>query len=367
LPLMAGTLIAWLSSLVEMLFYSRWFQRISLFQTEPERNAEPASVIICFRNELENLRKLIPALMHQDYPDYEVILVADRVPLKTISSLNMEFANFDRLVFIEIDKTPEGLSPKKFALQEGIRRAKNPVLLFTDADCLPSGNSWIRSMAGLIDAQTEIVLGLGNYRAEPGLLNKMIQYDTLSTACLYFGMALAGKPYMGVGRNLAYRKSLFEKAGGFESHKSVLSGDDDLFVNAAARKGRVKICFHEKGRSISEPEKNWASWLKQKLRHYSSGRFYKTEDRLRLALFHGSRSVFWIAGLWLCTLKDGYLVFFALTVFRLIYFLPPTRGAATRFGIHLPHLLLPVIDFLHCFLVSVLGMCSIFFPPRRWK
>ena len=82
--------------------------------------------------------------------------------------------------------------------------------------------------------QTQIILGYGKYISEPGLLNKWIRTDTTYIAMQYLAMAIKGRPYMGVGRNMAYRKSLFFERKGFASHLNLASGDDDLFVNENA-------------------------------------------------------------------------------------------------------------------------------------
>ena len=366
--LLAGIFLVYAACLTEMYFCTRWFQRIVHHKSgAPTENLPPVSVLVCVRYELENIRLLIPAVLQQDYPDFELIVVADRPDAALTDFLKTVVSEYKNFRFLVIDEVPAGLSPKKFALRHGIKEAKNPVLLFTDADCLPAGSQWIRSMAGLYDESADAVIGLGNYRQEPGLLNMLIRFDTLITGALFIGKTLAGKAIGGVGRNLSYRKSLFTRSGGFTAHAAVLSGDDDLFINSAALPGRVKVCFSEEGRTVSEPEKTWSGWFSQKIRHFSAGRYYQAKGRLLLGLFHSSRLFFWFAGLVLCLLPDGLTAFLILTAFRMIYFLPVIARVAHRFGIILPLLVIPVLDFLYTIIAAFLGLWSVIFPPRKWS
>lgn len=86
-------------------------------------------------------------------------------------------------------------------------------------------------------------MGYGAYEKSNGFLNKLIRFDTVWIAVQYFGFALMKKPYMGVGRNLAYRKSLFQNVGGFKTHLDLASGDDDLFISDAANEHNTQICI----------------------------------------------------------------------------------------------------------------------------
>jgi len=179
---------------------------------------------------------------------------------------------------------------KKGALALGIARSNGPILLLSDADCRPSGPHWIRRMASPFNdadrgPRTDFVLGFGAYSPERGWLNRVVQFETLHTLLQYAGWALAGMPYMGVGRNLAYRKSVFEQGGGFAAHQHWPSGDDDLFVNANAQKGRVALCLHPEAWTESRSPASWKAWVTQKTRHLSTGVFYRPLHRVVLGIY----------------------------------------------------------------------------------
>jgi glycosyltransferase involved in cell wall biosynthesis len=139
-----------------------------------------------------------------------------------------------RLKMVNIDSTPAHVNGKKYAITLGIKAAKHDWILLTDADCRPNNEQWIRVVSERCSEDKNFVLGYSAYEKRPGFLNLFIRFETLLTAIQYIGFALAGNPYMGVGRNLAYRKSVFLENKGFNNFLSVTGGDDDLFVNQHA-------------------------------------------------------------------------------------------------------------------------------------
>lgn len=235
----------------------------------------PVSVIIAAKNEAENLALHLPYILTQEYPEFEVIIAVNNTTDTTIQVLEHLQQEYSHLKWIEINTVPEKFSPKKYALAQAIQRAKYEYLLFTDADCVPNSNTWIKiMMSSFANPKIEMVLGYSPYKRENTILNSFIQYETIFTAIQYLGLAQLGIPYMGVGRNIAYKKSLFQKYT-FNTHKHILSGDDDLFVNQTANKTNIAIQITEKAWVYSIPKKTWQSWYRQKSRHISTGKYYK--------------------------------------------------------------------------------------------
>jgi len=363
-------LLVFALSLVDIYFYKAYFLKIPKLAPKIPENSEqqePVSVIVCLRNEIENLRLLIPALLEQDYPEFEIILVADRSDAFTLSFLQQQKDRFGRIKVLEIKETPDGLSPKKYALGLGIQVAKHSILLFTDADCLPAGNKWISTMASFYASpKIDIVLGYGAYMQKSDYLNLLIRFDTLFTAAQYFGMALAGKPYMGVGRNLSYRKALFEKNDGFGPHLNILAGDDDLFVNRVANPRNVAVCLDPDSFTISIPKENWKEWVSQKSRHFSVSSFYKQSDQLRLLYLNASRSMAWILLMVLFLIPEGFGLAFFLLVYRFMFRIGPLKrvSQALREDIWVPAL--PVLDFVHSIAVFAIAIQARFSERKTW-
>jgi glycosyltransferase involved in cell wall biosynthesis len=255
----------------------------------------PVSVIICARDELENLRKFLPEILSQNYPDYEVIVVNDGEDEFTEILLRDLKKVYPHLRSTFVPDGAKNLSTKKLALTLGIKAAKNDWLLFTDADCLPESKNWIATMARNFTPKTEFVLGYGAYLQERGFVNRLITYDTLFNALQYLGFAQAGHPYMGVGRNLAYKKDVFFRQNGFAATLHLRSGDDDLMVNHAADKDNTRIETSVDSITWSNPKKLFRSWYFQKERHLSVSTYYKEKSKLSLVVEPLCRGLFYLS------------------------------------------------------------------------
>ncbi|MDD2284543.1 MAG: glycosyltransferase [Paludibacter sp.] len=255
----------------------------------------PVSVIICAKNELENLKKFLPEVLSQHYPDYEVIVVNDGGDELTEILLRDFKKIYPHLRSTFVPDGAKNLSTKKLALTLGIKAAKNDWLLFTDADCMPESKNWIASMARNFTPKTEFVLGYGAYLQEKGLVNRLITYDTIFNGLQYLGFAKAGKPYMGVGRNMAYKKEVFFRQNGFASTLHLKSGDDDLMVNHAADKDNTRVETSVDSITWSNPKKNFRSWYFQKERHLSVSTYYNSKSKLSLVVEPFLRGVFYLS------------------------------------------------------------------------
>ncbi len=249
----------------------------------------PVSVIICARNEAENLKKFLPSVLEQDYPDYEVIVVNDCSEDETEEVLADFQKRYPVLRVSTIRKDPVFTHGKKLALTIGIKASTHELLLFTDADCNTAGKNWIRYMTRHFNDDIDIVAGIGLYKKRKGLLNLFIRFDTAFIVMQYSSFARAGRPYMGVGRNLAYKKSLFFKNKGFASHNRLISGDDDLFVSETSTKTNLLVESHKESFTWSEPELSWSGWLTQKRRHLTTGKFYQQPVKRLLGMEYLSR------------------------------------------------------------------------------
>ncbi|WP_187696424.1 glycosyltransferase, partial [Xanthovirga aplysinae] len=265
---------------------------------------EPISVVICAHNEEPNLRELLPTLYKQNYPEFELIVVDDRSTDGTQNYLREEEINHPKLTRLRIDKCPDHINEKKYALTLGIKAAKNEWILFTDADCIPSSKMWIYEMSRAFNEQTEIVLGYSPYEKQKGFLNYFIRFETLYTAIQYLSLALAGSPYMGVGRNMAYRKSLFLNNNGFNRQIGITGGDDDLFINAHAHKKNTKVVIGKNNLVRSIPKTTIKSYFRQKKRHLSVGKHYKSSDKFILGLLSVSHLIYWASLICLAVLNE---------------------------------------------------------------
>ena len=352
---------------IQFIYLLLFFIGISKKEKELAKPPHPVSVIVCAHDEEENLRELIPILLSQDHPEFEVIIVEDRSNDGTFDYLQQATAENNQLRMVRVRHKPEHINGKKFALTLGIKAAKYDWLLFTDADCRPVSAEWIKRMTEQYNDKTQIVLGHSPYEKRVGFLNAFIRFESLLTAIQYIGFAKLGRPYMGVGRNLAYAKSIFFQSKGFNSHLDVTGGDDDLFVNSHTTKGNTKVSMGVDAITVSKPKESWPDFLHQKLRHLSVGTRYRFWDQLILGLF----SVTWLAT-WLLVLP--YSLFNGFSIFILFVFLVRWilismlfNSSSRKLGGHFEPLKTPILDFIFTFYYLVTGLRALVVKRIRWK
>ena len=305
-----------LATTIQLFYYLFFYLSVYVYKpTGKNSDNQPVSVIICARNESENLQNFLPSVLKQDYPDYEVIVVNDCSEDSSYEILASFLEQYPHLRVSTVNKDQKFSHNKKFAQFIGIKAAKNNILIFTDADCKPESDKWLEGMASRFNDKISFVLGYGGYIKKDGLLNKYIRYDTMTIAMQYLGMAIRGIPYMGVGRNLAYKRSVFFDNKGFGTFNHIVSGDDDLFVNTNATRGNTCVEFSPGTHTRSIPSTNCKEWITQKKRHLTTAPYYKLRDKLLLLTEPVIRILFYSALIVL--LSFTYLWPYVLSVFGL--------------------------------------------------
>ncbi len=271
------------------LFYKAF---VFLSKTEfTTKDIQPAvSVIVCYKNAKQHLHATIQSILNQQYPTFELIAIDDF----SIdgSSDTLKHINDDRLTLLTAVKDTPG---KKSALTQAIIHSKNELLLFIDADCIPSSTEWITSMASAMmqSKETEVVLGYGPMNKTQGWLNAFVRYETILTALQYMSYAVFKIPYMGVGRNLMYKKSLFLQHNGFKSHENIASGDDDLMISKIATEINTVVNVKPESFVYSDGKNSLLSFFNQKSRHVTTSVHYNFKHKVLLATFAASQLGFY--------------------------------------------------------------------------
>lgn len=277
-----------LITFIQLLYYFIFFARLAFYQPKQKTvtQTHPVSVIICARDEAANLAKNLPGSLVQKYPTtHEIIVVNDNSFDDTKYVLEELKKQFKQLQIIELKQEAKLIPGKKFPLSVGIKSARHEILLLTDADCVPASENWIFSMQQAYDDNIEIVLGYGAYHKLKGTFNKVVRWETFHTALQYLSYTLAGLPYMGVGRNLSYKKKLFYQHKGFSAHNKIPSGDDDLFINMTATRKNTRINIDKDSFTLSDPAKTFSQWIRQKNRHYTTSKHYKKVHQFLLGIY----------------------------------------------------------------------------------
>ncbi|ELR70514.1 N-acetylglucosaminyltransferase [Fulvivirga imtechensis AK7] len=323
--------------------------------------------MIAAHDEEENLKKLLPKLYAQQYPELEVIVVEDRSNDNTYDLLLAETKKEPRLRMVKVNHTPENFNGKKYALTLGIKAAKYDQILLTDADCEPNNEHWVATMAAAFSESTQFNLGFSYYTRTKGFLNYFIRFETLWTAIQYIGLALAGKPYMGVGRNLAYRKSLFISKKGFNPHLGVTGGDDDLFVNQHAGKRNTRVTIGENALVYSQPKTDWKSFFRQKVRHLSVGKYYKAADKIILGIIPLTQILFWLILTILFSLRIELYIVAGCFLIRTLMIYLTFNIARKKLGVRFNLAGLLFLDIIFVIYYFITGATALFTKRVRWS
>ncbi|MBL0341638.1 MAG: glycosyltransferase [Bacteroidetes bacterium] len=305
--------------------------------------------------------------MDQDYPDFQVVVVNDCSWDESGSYLEEIQPLYSHLKVVTLNEQEKYRHGKKFALSLGIKAASHELLLLTDADCKPVSKNWISSMVSRYQPSTEIVIGYGAYKKTPGFLNKWIRMDTVFNAIQFLSASLLKSTYMGVGRNLSYKKALFFKNKGFASHSHVMSGDDDLFVNQTATKSNTAVELHPESFTESIPRDTFFSWLKQKKRHMSTGKYYKANHKMKIGAFFLSHLLFYAALIILMVIGCRWEIVVGVALVRLLIQMFIFGSCMKKLGEFDILWMVPIFDLIVLFLYPSISISNLLFKDKTWK
>ena len=363
-------LIFGITLIIQLLYHWILFSKVAFYKNKHRQKTdgelEPVSIVLCARDAYEYLIELVPKLLGQDYPDFEIVIVNDCSDDETEEYLKDLERREPRVKPVQLKQHLNFFNGKKFPLSMGIKSAQNDLIVLTDCNCIPTNDQWLRSMVNCYGKNTEVVIGYSPFGLKKGLLNQLMRFDAIQNALLYLSAALKGHPYMGIGKNLSYRKELFYRNKGFTSHYTTSVGDDDLFVSQVATKKNTEVLIDPDNAILTWPPQNFRQWMRQKSARYSTVRRYSTRARMMLSLFYITQLMFYATFIALMCLKPAFaiasvnalyipiLVFFFLLRFgtQLIIY----HKAGKRLGGKglLPGLM--VYDFLFAFLTPFLRL-----------
>lgn len=327
----------------------------------------PISVIVAAKNERENLINHLPSLIGQNYPNFEIVVVNDGSYDGTKELLDQMALKEKKLSIVHIELEEQYQKGKKFALTLGIKAAKYEQLLFTDADCRPCSDQWIQLMANQFVSH-DIVLGIAPLNTSNTLLGSIINFETLHTAIQYLGYANKKQTYMGVGRNLGYTKTIFFENKGFASHQHIMSGDDDLFIQEAAKNKSIGYSLDPNSFVYSDSPKKVKQWIKQKIRHLSTSKFYHLKFKLFLGIYALTQLVWY-----------GSIITFLCLDLSLWYWIIPCIGLKWliqwiifgKFALQIQRkkiaFALPIYDILFSLYLLFFGIIKPFTKPTTWN
>lgn len=355
--------------IIQIYYHLRYFSAVAFAKIEetivPKKLS--ISVIIAARNEADNLQMFLDSILTQDYPNYEVIVINDCSYDNSSDLLKGFMVRYKHLKVVELEEDDKYKHGKKFALTLGIKAATHEHLLFTDADCTPLSKNWISLMQAGFTEGKEIVIGHSPYIKNGGFLNAFSRFETFYTAFQYISFAMKKNAYMGVGRNMAYTKSLFFKGKGFAAHMHLLSGDDDLFIQQNATPSNVAVCLQPDSFVMSPSKNNWGDYVSQKFRHLRDGKEYKKSHKFSLSMISSSALFFYIALALSFIFQLPYEISFGFLAARIVllgvFYYPSMR----KLGIKDMYPFYIIFDFLYFLIIPIWAVLALFTKQKRWK
>lgn len=340
-----------LTLVIQLIIHWFRFSKLAFYKRQVrmknDEELEPVSIVVCARDAYEQLTELIPSLLSQDYPNFEIVVVNDCSDDETEEYLKDLERREPRIKPVQLRQHLNFFNGKKFPLSMGIKSATHDLMVLTDADCQPTSSQWLRSVVSCYDRDAEVVIGYNRLRNTGGLLNHFMRFDALQNGIFYLSSALAGKPFMGVGKNLSYRQCLFFRNKGFTSHYTMAAGDDDVFISQVATKKNTRVQIDAENTMVSTPASSFGVWIRERCVRYSTIPMYRRGARAMMALHYWSQFLFYACFIALFFLPPAFAIasempykayyFPVLAVLFLLRYITQMfvyRGASRRLGEH---------------------------------
>lgn len=336
------------------LFYVYWIYRgmrkINKSPQPQNSTNQKLSIIIAAHNEGNNIDNCLRKLVDQKYPKdkYEIIVVADRCTDST-ARVAAQFSNkFSKLKLIEIKEVPPGISPKKYALDRGIKEASYDPLLFLDADVFPTRDH-LQTINLYFSNETDVVVGVMKLFSGNTLRSRFLMYERLLNWSVAAGSIGNNNPIISYGGNWAYTRQAFNKVEGFEGIFHSLGGDDDLLLQKFGKANlRIQFCSNPKGWVTTEPPKSFKKLLQQRRRHFSAGKYYQKKFQIGYFFYHISNLLLWVMPLF-------YLPAIFLLVFKIFLNAILIRFANELFKERINLVTVPIFEFLLMLYNALIG------------
>lgn len=274
----------------QILYYFIVYGRIAFFKEnkktvdDQQKYYPSVSVVMCVKNDSYNLEKKLPIILEQEYPNFEVVVVNDASNDETEYVLRVLQEIYPNLNVVNLFKNVNSALGKKYPLSLGIKSAKNDIILLTESDTMPLNYNWISTMVKGFKNKKDIVLGFTNFENKKTFLNTLMQYENLTSGMNYLGNAILNNPYMGQGRNMAYKRDFFFETGGFISQYNVSVGEDDLFINKNADSKNTAVILNKDSINLASPKEKREEWVIQKKKHFKSMSHFKFKDKITSGL-----------------------------------------------------------------------------------
>lgn len=322
----------------------------------PQENS--VNILVIMKNELHNINGLLKSISNIKS---NIILIDDHSNKENLKEIQIKLKNYKNVNLLS-SNAEKG---KKHALVFGIEKL-DEYILQTDADCRPvNASCWVKKMSTKLK-KNDVVIGYGPFFKNTKFLNKLIRFEALWIASQYFGWSQKNLPYMAVGRNIAFKKSTYERFKGEIKGKDLISGDDDLFIQAISAKAKIDIAVNKETFVYSACPDSYIGFLKQKSRHITTAGHYKLIHKAALGIDHLVKIFFYPALILSTFIMQwewilGFL--FIKILLNYIIYLPCAKKLEERDIA----MLVPFYEMVYGMHLIVLTIYSLFTNKKIWK
>ena len=323
---------------IQLYYYAIAYNRIIGFRLlrarEKRRDNPPVSVIVPMRGESERfLVDELPALLHQDYAHYEVVVVYIGGDSDYYDELQRIRDNHSYMRLTKMGGNERLYISTKQALNVGIKSAQYDCLLFTIPNATPISSDWVATMAkGFERGSVVIAPAVPNFEGKSlsTYLMRLIEFNMMRNA---MARAVVGKPYYAPRSNYGFDRSLYERTRGY-NHLKIDIGENDLYIQSITRPQRCAVMLSPKALVYEERPSTWNEWLDVVRYNRSTGSYYPIFIKTFESWETGSRALFFLATLAALILLPLELKIFALglALLRYIIVVFSTRKTAQKLG-----------------------------------
>ena len=354
------------ATLIQLFYFWVYFSKLTFYrEIRLNDDLPPVSVVLTASNQYADLRKNLEHFLNQDYPGFEVVVVIDNSDDGTDELLKEFSKQYEQLHIVELKQKLNWFSGRKFALSLGIKSAKFSTILLSDPACRPESKNWVSEMVSGFRHQTEIVIGYSTYLTE-SKINRWLRFTAFHDALFYLSMAISGKAFKGIGKNLSYSRDLFYRHKGFSSHYAISAGDDELFVNRAARKANTEVRVSPQSRVLHVRPVSFLKWIQLERTRLRIRRMFRTRHKVLLRIFSVSALSFY--GLFAALLATGapLIAVFGVLALRLISQIIIYSKVLKKLSESRLLLLSPLFEIFIIIADFLLWISIIFSPAKKW-
>jgi len=236
------------------------------FKTPEGSNGfDPVSVLVCARNEEENLSRCLKSLMDSAYDlkQVEILVGNDQSTDSTWEIIQAFEKEFSSIRGVQIEEQKDGLIAKGNVLAQLVDRARYQKIIIIDADMKVS-SSWLKTMSGLLN-ENDMISGL-----------TMIDKDFYRPSIQFFDWAIVlhsmkamadlWQPISILGNNMGFTKSAYDQVGGFRALGPTDVEDLGLLRRFQKAKFRTFQYMGAEGQAYTKPQKRWGEMLLKRCR-----------------------------------------------------------------------------------------------------